>query len=69
MNRGGLTRFGGGARTGEHDGAAGALGEAGQQGEAPLTLVRLADVESVDNDEVGFGPCDDLLQQVLVVRE
>src|SRR6266699_7300554 len=61
VNRGVLTRSGGGARTGEQDGTAGALGEANQRGEAPATLVRLADVEGVDDDEDSFGAGDDLL--------
>ena len=61
VNRGVLSRPGGGARTGEHDGAAGMLGEADQLGEAAVTFERLADVESVDDGKDGFGAGDDLL--------
>jgi len=61
VNRGVLTRSGGGAWTGEHDGAAGTVGEVDQPGEGALTLVWLADVEGVDDDEDGFGPGNDVL--------
>ncbi len=61
VNRGVLTRSGGGAWTGEQDGAAGTVGEVDQPGEGALTLVWLADVEGVDDDEDGFGPGNDVL--------
>ena len=61
MNRGVLTRSGGGVGVGEQDGTAGALGEVDQPGEGAVTLVRLADVEGVDDDEDGFCPGNNVL--------
>ncbi len=61
VNRGVLAGSGGSALAGEHDGAAGTLGEVDQPGEGALTLVWLANVEGVDDDEGSFGPGNDVL--------